>query len=72
MVKLAANGGRVLESSTEYWILVPSHPAPSPLSALLSAILHPEDGEYEEGAVEFWHSLRKKFGDELELVAEAP
>ena len=38
---------------------------------LLSAILHPEvDGEVDEGAIEFWESLRSRFGDDVELVAD--
>ena len=38
---------------------------------LLSAILHPETpgGEVEEDAITFWESLRKKFGDKVELSA---
>jgi hypothetical protein len=39
---------------------------------MLSAILHPEDGdEVDPGAIEFWDSLRQRFGDEVELAAEA-
>lgn len=39
--------------------------------AVLSAILHPETpgGEVEEDAIEFWESLRKKFGDDVVLGA---
>jgi len=39
--------------------------------SLLSAILHAEDGEYEEGAVEFWQGLRERFGDTVALTAES-
>lgn len=40
-------------------------------ASLLSAILHPDDGdEVDEGAIQFYDSLRKKFGDNVELVAE--
>jgi len=39
---------------------------------LLSAILHPEDdGKVEEGAIQFWESLRQRFGDEPELTQAA-
>ena len=38
---------------------------------LLSAILHPEDGdEVDESAVAFWASLRERFGDNVELGLE--
>jgi hypothetical protein len=38
---------------------------------LLSAILRPEDGdEVDEGAIEFWDSLRERFGDDVTLVSE--
>jgi len=35
--------------------------------SLLSAILHAEDGSYEEGAVDFWEGLRDRFGDSVAL-----
>mmetsp|Transcript_37652 Transcript_37652/g.75341 ORF Transcript_37652/g.75341 Transcript_37652/m.75341 type:complete len:179 (-) Transcript_37652:166-702(-) len=38
---------------------------------LLSAILHPEDGDdVDEGAIEFWESLRNRFGEDVALVNE--
>ena len=38
---------------------------------LLSAILHPEEGEeVDEGAIEFWDNLRKRFGDDVDLVRD--
>ena len=38
---------------------------------MLSAILHPEEGDVvEEGAVKFWDSLRQRFGDDVELVPD--
>ena len=40
-------------------------------TSLLSAILHAdEDGKVEEGAVEWWEALRKRFGDEVTLLPE--
>lgn len=41
-------------------------------SSLLSAILHAdaETGKVEEGAVEWWEALRKRFGDEVALLPD--
>jgi len=48
--------------------LLDGYPGGKPM---LSAILHPEEGDVvDEGAVQFWDSLRQRFGDELELVPD--
>lgn len=39
--------------------------------SVLSAILHPEaDGEVDESAIQFWGSLRERFGEDVELVPD--
>ena len=38
--------------------------------SLLSAILHPEDGEVDPGAIEFWTSLKNRFGEEPTFASE--
>jgi hypothetical protein len=34
---------------------------------VLSAMLHPHDGHYEDGAVTYWNKLKGVFGEEQKL-----
>ena len=38
---------------------------------LLSAILHPDEGEeVDESAIKYWEGLRERFGDDVELALD--